>query len=167
MKENEIDLNLVPQNGETWTLSSEEISKMSILNAVAAPSESNSIWLKVTPIGTEHFEVHTKTDLNQIYSCTRCGEDYVKQKQHDLKDYLSLKKEEGEDQGFIVLESSKWDWHEFLVDTIELETPYLTHQDCPVGCKNYKEAMEAGLISQESPKNNAFKGLEALKKKLN
>lgn len=170
-QKNEIDLKAVDLAGETFTFSSEQVSKMEDFKKLSVEHPDNKISIKITPIGEVHFEVKAQIKLKRPLNCSRCGEDFKGWFDEEATEYLSLdKNEEGEDKGFLILENHKWAWPEFIVESVELETPYQLYkygEKCLQSCPHFDEAIEKGWISIEEPKPNAFSALEKLKTKLN
>lgn len=169
--QNEINLNLVPDEGENFSFDAEAIKKSSAFDEIALFHESNSINIFITPIGSKHFEVKAEINLKRPLNCSRCGEGFEDWFKETSTEYLSLDKdEEGEDKGFLILESPKWTWSTFVVESVELETPYQLYKNgekCLEYCVHYDEAVKKGWISIEENKPNAFSALESLKGKLN
>lgn len=171
VNKSEINLKTVPESGETYSFSAEDLKEIAGLNEVSIPHKDNSVSVKVTPIGDTHFEVKAQIKLKRTLNCSRCGADFEDTFDQEATDYLSLEAgEEGEDQGFLVLDSHKWKWPNFVAESVELETPYQNHEDgkkCSAGCAQYDIAVEKGLITTEGSKTNPFQALEKLKSKLN
>ncbi len=164
----EINLNFVPESGKTFTFSDSDLLEISEITSVSKPSKNNQIEIKVTPIGETHFEVKAQIKLKRISTCSRCGAEFEDFFDQEATEYLSLEKEaEGEDQGFLLLDSPKWAWPSFISESVELESPYINFDKCPTKCAQYDEAVKKGLIITESTKANPFQALEKLKNKLN
>jgi uncharacterized metal-binding protein YceD (DUF177 family) len=168
--QNEINLNLVTEEGENFIFDAEMIKNFSIFESVSIFDPLNSVSIFMMPIGTKHFEVKAKINLKRPLNCSRCGEGFEDWFKEEIVEYLSLDKdEEGEDKGFLILESPKWDWSSFIVESVELETPYQLYKngdECLKSCVHYDEAVKNGWISKPEQKANAFSALESLKGKL-
>lgn len=167
-KKPEINLNLVPQGGEIFSFDSGALKEISVLEKVVAFSSENRVKFFILPIDTDHYQIEIDLKLLQPQSCSRCGEEFEKFSGVKKTEYFSARlKDEGEDQGFILVESpKKWNWAEFVVETLELEAPYLIYkygEKCLVSCKHYDEAVEKGWITEEKKPASPFKALEKLK----
>lgn len=164
---NEINLNLVSSEGEKFIFEADEIQTLPVFEEITIFNPQNRIELFVLPIEGGHFQLKIEINLERPLSCSRCGEDYQKLESHSVEDFLSLNKnDEGEDQGFVVLDSPNWDWSSFVVETLELETPYLNYkygEKCLKSCPHYDEAVQKGWITEGSGKESPFKVLEKLK----
>ncbi|MGH1469411.1 MAG: YceD family protein [Bdellovibrionales bacterium] len=172
INKSEINLNLVPETGETFSFNASEIAKLPRFEDISVNDEENSVKVKVTPIGDIHFQIDASINLKRPMNCSRCGEDFQNWFKNDIQEFLSLETdEEGEDQGFLLVESPKnWSWTDFVVDSVELETPYQTYkygEKCLVSCPHYDNAVEKGWITREEDKPNPFQALEKLKNKPN
>ncbi len=171
INKSEINLNVVPETGETFSFSAPDLLEMKVFEKISIHDENNSVQIKVTPIGDTHFQVDASINLKRPLSCSRCGEDFQNWFKDDIQEFLSLEvDEEGEDQGFLLVDSPKWSWPDFIVDSVELETPYQTYkygEKCLVSCLHYDEAIDKGWITKEEAKPNPFQALEKLKNKPN
>lgn len=169
-----INLKLIPEQGETFIFKSSEISKFKEFERISVPHEANSIQIKVLPIGATHFELFTSIHLKRPMSCSRCGEDFQNWFKEEAKEYLSLDfNEEGEGQGFLLIDSPKWNWVSFIIESVELEAPYQAYkygENCLKACPHYDEALKKGWISKKRKNqtpSSPFQALEKLKNKLN
>lgn len=169
--ENEINLNRVPDEGESFVFDAETINKIESFDQVSIFNKKNSVKLHIAPIGSKHFEVKAEICLKRPLNCSRCGEAFDDWFEETATDYLSLNKnEEGEDKGFLLLDSPKWFWPTFIVETVELETPYQVYkngEDCLKSCPHYDEAVKKGWIANPEEKDSPFSALKSLKSKLN
>jgi len=154
--QNEINLNLVSDEGETFEFDSETIKSIEAFKDVSTHDAGNSIAVSIMPIGSKHFEVKAEISLKRPLSCSRCGEGFEDWFKESTTEYLSLdKNEEGEDKGFLLLESPKWSWPTFVIESVELETPYQIYKNgeaCLKSCVHYDEAVKNGWISTAEKK---------------
>lgn len=168
--QNEINLNLVVDEGENFSFDAETIKKTSAFDGISLFDPSNFVKIFVMPIGSKHFEVKAQINIKRPLDCSRCGEGFEDWFKETSTEYLSLDKgEEGEDKGFLLLDSPKWNWAAFVVESVELETPYQLYkngEECLKSCVHYDEAVKNGWISTAEKKPNAFSALESLKEKL-
>jgi len=168
--QSEINLNSVPDEGENFTFNAEVLKETNAFGEIAVFDQSNSVSIQITPIGSTHFEVKADINLKRPLNCSRCGEGFQDWFKEVATEYLSLEKnEEGEDKGFLLLDSPKWTWTTFIVESVELETPYQLYkngEDCLKSCTHYDEAIKNGWITKAEQRPNAFSALESLKGKL-
>lgn len=121
---NEINLKSVSESGETYTFSASDLLSLDSFKALLLDDEKNSISLKVSLIGDEHYQVKASINIKSLMSCVKCGEDVKDWFKDEITEYLSLDvEEEGEDQGFLLVDSPRWQWPSFIIDSIELEKP--------------------------------------------
>jgi uncharacterized metal-binding protein YceD (DUF177 family) len=167
-KKSEIDLKLVPDSGKAFTFDQEDLKDLEDINEVAVQHLENKIRIEIKPIGQSHFEVNAHIQLKVPLNCYKCGEELEKSFDEKATDYLSLENEkEGEDKGFLVLESSRWKWTNFIRETVLLETSY-EFFDCGGNCSLDKiKASQEGFESLETEKKNPFEALKKIKNKLN
>ncbi len=165
----EINLNLIPESGEIFNFSASDISLIKLFKNIVIFHENNSIQIKVTPIKENtYFKVRAAINVKRPMNCSRCGQGFKSYFKENIKEYLSLEK--NEDQEFLLINSSKWIWPEFIVETIELDTPYQTYkygENCLVSCSHYDEAIKKGWITKKQNNLNPFQTLRKLRNKLN
>ncbi len=174
MNKNEIDLKNLPEMGAVFKISHSTIESLEEFKNIALIDGENFISLKVTPIGEEHYEVKASLKIKSVSSCVNCGEDVKNWFEDEVTEYLSLNNdEEGEDRGFLLIDSTRWVWSQFIIDSIELEKPYRNYK-CLKGClktlKDYNSENEPAPEGDEPAKSSAFKeafsALEGFKGKL-
>lgn len=170
INKNEINLKSVSESGETYIFSASDLLSLDSFKALLLDDEKNSISLKLSLIGDEHYQVKASINIKSLMSCVKCGEDVKDWFKDEITEYLSLDvEEEGEEQGFLLVDSPRWKWPSFIIDSIELEKPYRNYK-CAGAClkslSEYNKDNEAGWDDGETPKPSAFSALEGLKSKL-
>ena len=160
MKKNEIDLNLIPLSGEKFTYDAQDLGLIRGLESTIIQGKDNQVAVKIKPIDGPHYQLNISYSLQCERDCSRCGKTFEKLIQGKHEDFLSTQMKEGEDEGFIIVEKpNRWDWAEYLRQTIELEIPY---QDlCKSDCKPTDERVI--LAGKKAAVHSPFEKLKDLK----
>ena len=133
MKNNEINLHLIDVNGEEFAFNAKDLSEIKSLKEMLASYDQNSVTINIRPIDGPHYQLKIQYKVMTTRECSRCGIEFEKIADKKHEDYLSTELKEGEDEGFVLIEKpEKWDWAEYLRQTIELDMPYqeLCKEDC-------------------------------------
>lgn len=158
----EVDNRFMLEHGE----SESDLKNIEALVTVRFDKKSNFFLL--------HFDVDGKLLAN----CDRCGDEFEMQLWDEFDLVIKLAGEDAEDvddeadvvfipRSETVIDISKW-IYEFVLLSIPLQRVHPDKADGTSGCN--PEALKLlGLLSEheEKPKNDIWKGLEALKKKDN
>ena len=167
MKKNEIDLSKIAADGEKFEFDNLDLREAEELQEVLVNNESNFVKFKIKPIDGEHYHLKSAMHFETPTLCSRCGVDFNYNFEKDLEEFLSTELEEGEDQGFLLIKDPhRWNWANFVRETVELEIPYQNYKygnKCLVSCKHYDEAVKKGLFGTEesiAEKKNPFSSLK-------
>jgi uncharacterized metal-binding protein YceD (DUF177 family) len=160
MKNKEINLHLIPAEGEDFVFSAQELDSLRPLKETLISNPKNTVSLSIKPIDGPHYQIKTKYKIECSRQCSRCGVDFNKEVSKEHEDYLSTQIKEGEDEGFILVEKpEQWNWAEYLRQTVELDTPY--QELCKEDCKPEDDRVLIGEPDRNL--NSPFEKLKELK----